>query len=90
MRATAFNAKLVSFGRSPSLREECISRLQNAKTAIGQIIPVTAPEIRNQLENEGWSVKVEDIQALLVELCSEGVIREIDPAAGFKWIGAVA
>jgi hypothetical protein len=72
--------------RSPSLRESCLNLLREAKSSCGRPFPLTATEMAQQLQGGGLSITTADIEGLLRELCQEGLIQEIDPTAGFRWV----
>jgi len=74
----------------PSLRESCLRLLQDAKTSSGRPFPMTASEMVQLLQHRGLCISASDIEGLLQELCQEGLIQEIDPMAGFRWIAKAA
>jgi hypothetical protein len=74
----------------PSMRESCLRLLQDAKTSSGRPFPVTPQEMVQQLQKIGLCITAGDIEGLLRELCQEGLIQEIDPTAGFRWIAQAA
>lgn len=70
----------------PSLRESCLGLLKDAKTSSGQPFPMTPQEIVHQLQKIGLCITERDLEGMLRELCQEGLIQEIDPTAGFRFI----
>ena len=73
-----------------SLRERCLGVLKNAKASCGRTLPLTACEIAQRLQETGFAIKQGDIEGLLRELSEDGSIQEIDPTAGFRWVGEAA
>jgi hypothetical protein len=43
-----------------------------------------------KLQQGGLSIAAADLEGLLRELCQEGLIQEIDPTAGFRWVTQAA
>lgn len=76
--------------RSISLRESCLHLLRDAKTTTGRPFPMTVQEIVQQLQKIGLCISTGDLEGLLRELCQEGLIQEIDPTAGFRWVTQAA
>ena len=76
--------------RFTSLRERCLGVLKNAKSSCGRPLPLTAFEIAQRLQQTGFAIKPGDIEGLLRELSEDGSIQEIDPTAGFRWVGEAA
>ena len=74
----------------PSLRESCLRLLKDAKTASGRPYPLTTQEMVSQLQSVGLCISNGDVEGLLRELCQEGLIQEIDPTAGFRWVPCAA
>lgn len=75
---------------APSLRESCLRLLKDAKTASGRPYPLTTQEMVSQLQAVGLGISTGDVEGLLRELCQEGLIQEIDPTAGFRWVPCAA
>ena len=73
-----------------SLRESCLHLLRDAKTTSGRPFPMTAQEMVLQLEKTGMCITTCDLEGLLRELCQEGLIQEIDPVAGYRWVAQAA
>jgi hypothetical protein len=93
MAETRFLPQSVSASRPtqfPSLRESCLRLLRDAKTSSGRPYPLTAQEMVNQLQTVGLCISTGDVEGLLRELCQEGLIQEIDPMAGFRWVPCAA
>ena len=74
----------------PSLRESCLHLLRDAKTSSGRPFPMTVQEMVQQLQKIGLCITTCDLEGLLRELCQEGLIQEIDPTAGFRWVAQAA
>jgi len=74
----------------PSLRESCLNLLREAKSACGRPFPMTPQEMTQQLQQIGLCITTGDVEGLLHELCQEGLIQEIDPTAGFRWVAKAA
>jgi hypothetical protein len=74
----------------PSLRESCLRLLKDAKTSAGRPYPLTTQEMVHQLQAVGLCISTGDVEGLLRELCQEGLIQEIDPTAGFRWVPCAA
>lgn len=74
----------------PSLRESCLRLLRDAKTSSGRPYPLTTQEMVSQLQAVGRCISSGDVEGLLRELCQEGLIQEIDPMAGFRWVPCAA
>jgi len=51
---------------------------------------MTAQEIILQLEKTGLCITACDLEGLLREMCQEGLIQEIDPLAGYRWVAQAA
>jgi hypothetical protein len=89
MAENRFLPQSLSSARSahlPSLRESCLQLLKEAKTSSGRQFPVTTQEMVQQLQAAGLCISTGDVEGLLHELCQEGLIQEIDPTAGFRWV----
>ena len=76
--------------RSVSLRESCLHLLKDAKTPTGRPFPMTVQEMIQQLQTIGLCITTGDLEGLLRELCQEGLIQEIDPTAGYRWVAQAA
>ena len=74
----------------PSLRESCLNLLREAKSPCGRPFPMTPQEMAQKLQQIGLCITTGDIEGLLHELCQEGLIQEIDPTAGFRWVAKAA
>ncbi|HLJ29510.1 MAG TPA: hypothetical protein VKY85_22565 [Candidatus Angelobacter sp.] len=74
----------------PSMRESCLQLLKDAKTPTGLPFPMTPQEMVQPLQQLGLCITAGDLEGLLRELCLEGLIQEIDPTAGFRWIAQAA
>jgi hypothetical protein len=70
----------------PSLRESCLRLLRDAKTSSGRQFPMTTQEMVEHLQGIGLCIRTGDVEGLLRELCQEGLIQEIDPTAGYRWV----
>lgn len=91
MSETRILPQSVALPRSvPSLRESCLRLLKDAKTASGRPYPLTTQEMVSQLQAVGLCISTGDVEGLLRELCQEGLIQEIDPTAGFRWVPCAA
>jgi len=51
---------------------------------------MTVQEMVQQLQKVGLCITTCDLEGLLRELCQEGLIQEIDPTAGFRWVAQAA
>jgi hypothetical protein len=47
---------------------------------------MTTQEMVEHLQGIGLCIRTGDVEGLLRELCQEGLIQEIDPTAGYRWV----